>query len=134
MNLFVFQTFVVLYLLVFIWRAVRMFKALSFDFYLFLIVFFIQTDKLQTNRDTVYFRDGVRRIDFVLSYVDDKDERKQVSITKETAFLTKMQCEFLPLNDFYWKLPKKLKAGCEGFIAQLLNLNQLLKAENSQNV
>ncbi|XP_013888130.1 anoctamin-5 isoform X2 [Austrofundulus limnaeus] len=36
-----------------------------------------ETDKLQPNRDTVFFRDGVRRIDFVLSYVDDKDERKQ---------------------------------------------------------
>uniref|UniRef100_A0A671V5Q2 Anoctamin n=1 Tax=Sparus aurata TaxID=8175 RepID=A0A671V5Q2_SPAAU len=33
---------------------------------------------LQPNRDTVFFRDGVRRIDFVLSYVDDKDgEKKQ---------------------------------------------------------
>ncbi|KAF7212080.1 anoctamin-5b isoform X2 [Nothobranchius furzeri] len=36
-----------------------------------------ETDKLQPNRDTVFFRDGVRRIDFVLSYIDDKDERKQ---------------------------------------------------------
>lgn len=39
----------------------------------------IQTDKLQANRDTVFFRDGARRIDFVLSYIDDKDgEKKQV--------------------------------------------------------
>ncbi|XP_056268496.1 anoctamin-5b [Pseudoliparis swirei] len=37
-----------------------------------------ETDKLQPNTDTVFFRDGVRRIDFVLSYVDDKDgEKKQ---------------------------------------------------------
>ncbi|XP_047219717.1 anoctamin-5b isoform X2 [Girardinichthys multiradiatus] len=36
-----------------------------------------ETESLQSNRDTVFFRDGVRRIDFVLSYVDDKDERKQ---------------------------------------------------------
>ncbi|XP_059927939.1 anoctamin-5b isoform X2 [Gadus macrocephalus] len=35
-----------------------------------------ETDKLQRNRDTVFFRDGVRRIDFVLSYVEDKDEKK----------------------------------------------------------
>ncbi|KAM6980354.1 anoctamin-5b [Aplochiton taeniatus] len=35
-----------------------------------------KTDNLQ-NRDTVFFQDGVRRIDFVLSYVDDKDEKKQ---------------------------------------------------------
>lgn len=38
-----------------------------------------QTDNLQPNADTVFFRDGVRRIDFVLAYVDDKDvEKKQV--------------------------------------------------------
>uniref|UniRef100_A0A8C2X4E2 Anoctamin n=1 Tax=Cyclopterus lumpus TaxID=8103 RepID=A0A8C2X4E2_CYCLU len=41
-------------------------------------LFLLQTDKLQPNKDTVFFRDGVRRIDFVLSYVDDKDgEKKQ---------------------------------------------------------
>lgn len=37
-----------------------------------------ETEKLRPNKDTVFFRDGVRRIDFVLSYVDDKDgEKKQ---------------------------------------------------------
>ncbi|KAM4597065.1 anoctamin-5b isoform 2-T2 [Fundulus diaphanus] len=36
-----------------------------------------ETEGLKPNRDTVFFRDGVRRIDFVLSYVDDKDEKKQ---------------------------------------------------------
>ena len=40
----------------------------------------LQTDNLNQNKDTVFFRDGVRRIDFVLSYVDDRDgEKKQVS-------------------------------------------------------
>ncbi|XP_048014245.1 anoctamin-5 isoform X3 [Megalobrama amblycephala] len=35
-------------------------------------------DKQQQSKDSVYFRDGVRRIDFVLSYIDDKDgEKKQ---------------------------------------------------------
>ncbi|XP_033940520.1 anoctamin-5 isoform X1 [Pseudochaenichthys georgianus] len=35
-------------------------------------------DKQQHSKDSVFFRDGVRRIDFVLSYLDDKDgERKQ---------------------------------------------------------
>lgn len=49
---------------------------------LFNCLFLLQTDKLQPNNDTVFFRDGVRRIDFVLSYVDDKDgEKKQVSVT-----------------------------------------------------
>lgn len=45
------------------------------------LLFLLQMDKLQPNSDTVFFRDGVRRIDFVLSYVDDKDgEKKQVSV------------------------------------------------------
>ena len=40
---------------------------------------FLQIDKQQHSKDSVFFRDGLRRIDFVLSYVDDKDgERKQV--------------------------------------------------------
>lgn len=40
---------------------------------------FVQVDKQQQSKDSVYFRDGVRRIDFVLSYIDDKDgEKKQV--------------------------------------------------------
>uniref|UniRef100_H3BXS6 Anoctamin n=1 Tax=Tetraodon nigroviridis TaxID=99883 RepID=H3BXS6_TETNG len=42
-----------------------------------------ETDKLQTNRDTVFFRDGVRRVDFVLSYVDDKDGEKKQERRKE---------------------------------------------------
>uniref|UniRef100_A0A8C2E7N1 Anoctamin n=1 Tax=Cyprinus carpio TaxID=7962 RepID=A0A8C2E7N1_CYPCA len=38
----------------------------------------ISVDKQQQSKDSVYFRDGVRRIDFVLSYIDDKDgEKKQ---------------------------------------------------------
>ncbi|XP_021326433.1 anoctamin-5 isoform X2 [Danio rerio] len=37
-----------------------------------------RVDKQQQSKDSVYFRDGVRRIDFVLSYIDDKDgEKKQ---------------------------------------------------------
>ncbi|XP_072527054.1 anoctamin-5b isoform X3 [Salminus brasiliensis] len=33
--------------------------------------------KLEQDKDSVYFRDGKRRIDFVLSYVDDKDGDKK---------------------------------------------------------
>ncbi|MEQ2202087.1 Anoctamin-5, partial [Xenoophorus captivus] len=34
--------------------------------------------KQKLSKDSVFFRDGARRIDFVLSYVDDKDcEKKQ---------------------------------------------------------
>ncbi|XP_076854660.1 anoctamin-5b isoform X2 [Brachyhypopomus gauderio] len=39
--------------------------------------------KLKQNKDSVYFRDGVRRIDFVLSYVDDKDGDKKAERRKE---------------------------------------------------
>ncbi|KAM3625268.1 uncharacterized protein V6R79_009381 [Siganus canaliculatus] len=42
-----------------------------------------ETDKLQPNKDTVFFRDGIRRIDFVLSYVDDKDGEKKQERRKE---------------------------------------------------
>lgn len=53
----------------------------------------LQTQKLQPNKDTVFFRDGLRRIDFVLSYVDDKDgEKKQVSVTerRQVAFSSRL--------------------------------------------
>ncbi|XP_076863653.1 anoctamin-5 isoform X2 [Brachyhypopomus gauderio] len=37
-----------------------------------------RVDKHLQSKDSVYFRDGLRRIDFILSYVEDKDgERKQ---------------------------------------------------------
>ncbi|XP_041964894.1 anoctamin-5 isoform X2 [Alosa sapidissima] len=39
-----------------------------------------RVDKQQQSKDSVFFRDGMRRIDFVLSYVDDKEkdaEKKQ---------------------------------------------------------
>lgn len=39
----------------------------------------LQVDKEQQSKDSVYFKDGVRRVDFVLSYVEDKDEKKPVS-------------------------------------------------------
>uniref|UniRef100_A0A8C2KVH5 Anoctamin n=1 Tax=Cyprinus carpio TaxID=7962 RepID=A0A8C2KVH5_CYPCA len=42
-----------------------------------------KTDKFGQNRDTVYFKDGVRHIDFVLSYVDDKDGDKKAERRRE---------------------------------------------------
>uniref|UniRef100_A0A8C1SLB8 Anoctamin n=1 Tax=Cyprinus carpio TaxID=7962 RepID=A0A8C1SLB8_CYPCA len=42
-----------------------------------------ETDKFGQNRDTVYFKDGVRHIDFVLSYVDDKDGDKKAERRRE---------------------------------------------------
>lgn len=53
-----------------------------------------ETEKLQPNNDTVFFRDGVRRIDFVLSYVDDKDgEKKQERRREFEANLVKVGLE-----------------------------------------
>uniref|UniRef100_A0A7M4ELZ6 Anoctamin n=1 Tax=Crocodylus porosus TaxID=8502 RepID=A0A7M4ELZ6_CROPO len=42
-------------------------------------------DKRHQSKDSVFFRDGVRRIDFVLSFVDDpnKDEEKKVDRRRE---------------------------------------------------
>ncbi|RXN05125.1 anoctamin-5-like isoform X1 [Labeo rohita] len=42
-----------------------------------------EIDKFGQNRDSVFFRDGVRRIDFVLSYVDDKDGDKKAERRRE---------------------------------------------------
>ncbi|XP_060931935.1 anoctamin-5 [Limanda limanda] len=51
-------------------------------------------DKQQHSKDSVFFRDGRRRIDFVLSYVDDKDgERKQERRRVYEANLAKVGLE-----------------------------------------
>uniref|UniRef100_A0A672HIX8 Anoctamin n=1 Tax=Salarias fasciatus TaxID=181472 RepID=A0A672HIX8_SALFA len=51
-------------------------------------------DKQQHSKDSVFFRDGLRRIDFVLSYVDDKDgERKQERRKVYEANLVKVGLE-----------------------------------------
>ncbi|KAM8876506.1 LOW QUALITY PROTEIN: anoctamin-5-like [Synchiropus picturatus] len=53
-----------------------------------------ETEILQPSKDTVFFRDGVRRIDFVLSYVDDKDgEKKQERRRRFEANLEKVGLE-----------------------------------------
>uniref|UniRef100_A0AAY4BV99 Anoctamin n=1 Tax=Denticeps clupeoides TaxID=299321 RepID=A0AAY4BV99_9TELE len=53
----------------------------------------------ELNRDSVYFRDGARRIDFVLSYVDDKDgDKKQERRKAFEASLEKVGLE-LELED-----------------------------------
>ncbi|XP_073687580.1 anoctamin-5 [Garra rufa] len=43
----------------------------------------LEVDKQQQSKDSVYFRDGVRRIDFVLSYIDDKEGEKKQDRRKE---------------------------------------------------
>ncbi|TSM52274.1 Anoctamin-5 [Bagarius yarrelli] len=56
-------------------------------------------DKQHQSKDSVYFRDGVRRIDFVLSYVDEKDvEKKQERRKQYEANLQKAGLE-LELED-----------------------------------
>lgn len=44
----------------------------------------------------MFFKDGVRRIDFVLSYVDDKDgEKKQVSVTEKSQVVVSLLLSIL---------------------------------------
>nr|XP_019935305.1 PREDICTED: anoctamin-5-like [Paralichthys olivaceus] len=63
-----------------------------------------ETEKLQPNKDTVFFRDGVRRIDFVLSYVDDKDgEKKQERRREFEANLEKTGLELETEDKSYSK-------------------------------
>ncbi|XP_075993061.1 anoctamin-5 isoform X1 [Genypterus blacodes] len=51
-------------------------------------------DKHQQSKDSVFFRDGARRVDFVLSYVEDKDgERKQERRREYEANLVKAGLE-----------------------------------------
>ncbi|MCJ8735906.1 hypothetical protein PDJAM_G00252740 [Pangasius djambal] len=58
-----------------------------------------KVDKHHQSKDSVYFRDGVRRIDFVFSYVDEKDgERKQERRKQYEANLQKAGLE-LELED-----------------------------------
>ncbi|XP_008287924.1 anoctamin-5 isoform X2 [Stegastes partitus] len=53
-----------------------------------------RVDKQTQSKDSVFFRDGVRRIDFVLSYVEDKDgERKQERRNLYEANLEKVGLE-----------------------------------------
>ncbi|XP_062845579.1 anoctamin-5b isoform X1 [Trichomycterus rosablanca] len=42
-----------------------------------------ETKKLKKSKDSVYFRDDVRRIDFVLSYMDDKEGDKKTDRRRE---------------------------------------------------
>ncbi|XP_030586992.1 anoctamin-5 isoform X2 [Archocentrus centrarchus] len=37
----------------------------------------MKINKQKYSKDSVFFRDGVRRIDFVLSYIDDKDDQRK---------------------------------------------------------
>ncbi|XP_024000052.1 anoctamin-5-like, partial [Salvelinus sp. IW2-2015] len=53
-----------------------------------------RVDKHQQSKDSVFFRDGKRRIDFILSYVDDRDgERKQERRKEYEANLQKAGLE-----------------------------------------
>jgi len=50
---------------------------------LIICLYLPQIDKRHESKDSIFFRDGVRRIDFVLSYVDDLNkewEKKLVSL------------------------------------------------------
>lgn len=60
------------------------FRETSILGFLFICLCLLQIDKRHQSKDSIFFRDGVRRIDFVLSYVDDLNkewEKKLVSLS-----------------------------------------------------
>ncbi|KAL4642129.1 anoctamin-5-like [Arapaima gigas] len=63
-----------------------------------LVHVFLQTETEEPTKDSIFFRDGVRRIDFVLSYVEDcaKDWEKKQEWRK--AFETNLKNEGLELE------------------------------------
>ncbi|KAL2093841.1 hypothetical protein ACEWY4_011153 [Coilia grayii] len=48
-------------------------------------------DKQQQSKDSVFFRDGVRRIDFVLSYIDEKDKDADKKQERRKVYEAKLQ-------------------------------------------
>ncbi|XP_062847734.1 anoctamin-5 isoform X2 [Trichomycterus rosablanca] len=57
-----------------------------------------EVDKQHQSKDSVYFKDGVRQVDFVFSYVEDKEDRKRERRKQYEANLQKAGLE-LELED-----------------------------------
>ncbi|XP_031420362.1 anoctamin-5 isoform X2 [Clupea harengus] len=55
-------------------------------------------DKQQQSKDSVFFRDGVRRIDFVLSYVDDEDKDGEKKQERRKVYEANLQVAGLQLE------------------------------------
>ncbi|XP_063053227.1 anoctamin-5 isoform X4 [Engraulis encrasicolus] len=50
-----------------------------------------EVDKQQQSKDSVFFRDGVRRIDFVISYVDEEHKDAEKRLERRKVYEAKLQ-------------------------------------------
>ncbi|KFZ55715.1 Anoctamin-5, partial [Antrostomus carolinensis] len=57
-----------------------------------------QIDKRHESKDSIFFRDGVRRIDFVLSYVDDLNKEWEKKLERRKEFESNLQKAGLELE------------------------------------
>ncbi|NXG24187.1 ANO5 protein, partial [Grallaria varia] len=58
----------------------------------------LRIDKRHQSKDSVFFRDGVRRIDFVLSYVDDFNKELEKKLERRKEFESNLQKAGLELE------------------------------------
>ncbi|OXB71826.1 UNVERIFIED_CONTAM: hypothetical protein H355_009633 [Colinus virginianus] len=58
----------------------------------------LQIDKRHESKDSIFFRDGVRRIDFVLSYVDDLNKEWEKKLERRKEFESNLQKAGLELE------------------------------------
>uniref|UniRef100_A0A8C3Q1W0 Anoctamin n=1 Tax=Chrysolophus pictus TaxID=9089 RepID=A0A8C3Q1W0_CHRPC len=59
---------------------------------------FVNIDKRHESKDSIFFRDGVRRIDFVLSYVDDLNKEWEKKLERRKEFESNLQKAGLELE------------------------------------
>uniref|UniRef100_A0A8C3R533 Anoctamin n=1 Tax=Cyanoderma ruficeps TaxID=181631 RepID=A0A8C3R533_9PASS len=65
---------------------------------LFVCLYLLQIDKRHQSKDSIFFRDGVRRIDFVLSYVDDLNKEWEKKLERRKEFESNLQKAGLELE------------------------------------
>ncbi|NXO00769.1 ANO5 protein, partial [Rhinopomastus cyanomelas] len=58
----------------------------------------LRIDKRHQSKDSIFFRDGVRRIDFVLSYVDDLNKEGEKKLERRKEFESNLQKAGLELE------------------------------------
>uniref|UniRef100_A0A8C0C240 Anoctamin n=1 Tax=Buteo japonicus TaxID=224669 RepID=A0A8C0C240_9AVES len=66
--------------------------------FLIICLYLPQIDKRHQSKDSIFFRDGVRRIDFVLSYVDDLNKEWEKKLERRREFESNLQKAGLELE------------------------------------
>uniref|UniRef100_A0A8B9RV37 Anoctamin n=1 Tax=Accipiter nisus TaxID=211598 RepID=A0A8B9RV37_9AVES len=66
--------------------------------FLIICLYLPQIDKRHQSKDSIFFRDGVRRIDFVLSYVDDLNKEWEKKLERRKEFESNLQKAGLELE------------------------------------